>query len=289
MTTELATLLAKKFIARRDVKAQQNSRGFYTPVVRKISDTEQERLPWTMADLEDHIAGRQTFGHYLVDQDDNCKLFAFDIDLNKNLVDNQGNVLWQGSYPEPQHFGDHVDFKGTIQRFDPRESWLDRAHPARDWMKYQFHMVAHLLCSTIQKELDIPCAVAYSGAKGIHVYGFTGLIPAAEARMGAEIVLDALADRGNPVELLKGKHFFKFANNDPIEGYPNISIEVFPKQDTLDGKDLGNLMRLPLGRNLKSPDPTFFVDMAGAPLTSLSPVDPMHALTASSPFKMPGE
>lgn len=288
MTTELAALIAKKFIARRDVKAQQNPRGFYTPVVRKISDTESERLPWLLADIEDHLAGRKTFGHYLVDQEDNCKLFAFDIDLNKNVVDNDGNLIWTGKYPSKEHFGEASTFTGQIVSFDPRSSWLDRAHPARAWMKYQFHMVAHMLVAAIEKELDIPSAVAYSGAKGIHVYGFTGLIPAGEAREGAQIVLDALAQRGAPVEPLKGKHFYKFANQDPIEGYPNISIEVFPKQDSLDGKDLGNLMRLPLGRNLKSQDPTFFVDMASE-LTSLNPVDPMHALTTSSPFKFPGE
>lgn len=288
MTTELAALIAKKFIARRDVKAQQNNRGFYTPVVVDRNVDEPERIPWQMADIEAHIAGTKTFGHYLVDQDDNCKLFAFDIDLNKTVNDQQGNILWQGSYPFPESYGDSSDFKGEIRKFNPRSAWLNRSHEARPWMKYQFHMVAHMLCATIEKELDIPCAVAYSGAKGIHVYGFTGLIPAADAREGAQIVLDALALRGNPVELLKGKHFFKFSNPDPIEGFPNLSIEVFPKQDTLDGKDLGNLMRLPLGRNLKSEDPTFFVDMA-AELNSLQPVDAIHALTASSPFKMPGE
>lgn len=283
MTTELVALIAKKFIARRDVKAQQNSRGFYMPVV----DEDKNRVPWLQADLEDHIAGRKTFGHYLVDQEDNCKLFAFDIDLNKNVVDpHTHEVLWSGSAPETPHFGDRASYNGKILRFDPRQAWLDRAHPARAWMKYQFKFVAHALCSTIEKELDIPCAVAYSGAKGIHVYGFTGLVPAEEARLGAQIVLDALEERplGLAVEPLKGKHFFKFKNQDPVEGFPNLSIEVFPKQDSLDGKDLGNLMRLPLGRNLKSPDPTFFVDMAQS-LTDLSPVDPMHALTARSPFE----
>lgn len=287
MTTELAGLIAKKFIARRDVKAQQNSRGFYMPVI----DHEERRLPWKLADIEDHIAGRQTFGHYLVGQDNNCKIFAFDIDLNKNVVDPKTNeILWTGGSPESPHYGDRASYSGKILRFDPRRAWLDRAHPARAWMKYQFKMVAHVLCSSIEKELDIPCAVTYSGAKGIHVYGFTGLVPAADAREGAQIVLDSLAERplGMAVEAFKGKHFFKFKNDDPVEGYPNLSIEVFPKQDTLDGKDLGNLMRLPLGRNLKSTDPTFFVDMT-SPLTDLSPVDPMHALTARSAFEWPGE
>lgn len=287
MTTELVDLLAKKFIARPDVKAQQNSRGFYTPVVDHQS---KERLPWTREDLEAHLAGTKTFGHYLVSQANECKLFAFDVDLRKNDFDQHDRLLWTGSVPSVPWYGDAASFPGEIVRLDPRKSWLDRDPQYRDWMKYQFRMVAHLLCSVIEKELDVPCAAAYSGAKGIHVYGFTGLQSAADVREGAQIALDALAERPfcDGVEPLKGKHFFKFVNDDPVEGYPNLTIEVFPKQDTLENKDLGNLMRLPLGRNLKSEDPTFFIDMT-SPLNQLVPVDSVHALTSSSAFKMPGE
>lgn len=289
MTTELVDLIAKKFIARPDVKAQQHSSGdAYFPVVDRYT---KERLPWTREDLEAHLAGQKTFGHYMVSQDNECKLFAFDVDLRKNEKSPDGRqVTWSGSAPIPSHYGEVEKFAGEIIQFDPRLAWQDRAHPARDWMKYQFRMVAHLLCSVIEKELDIPCAAAYSGSKGIHVYGFTGLMSAADVRAGAEIALDALAERPycDGVEPYKGKHFFKFKNDDPIEGYPNLSIEVFPKQENLDSKDVGNLMRLPLGRNFKSEDPTFFIDMTSA-LNDLVPVDPIHALTSTSPFKMPGE
>lgn len=284
MTTELATLIAKRFIARRDVKAQQRPSGAYTPVLERGTN---ERIPWQMGDIFDHLDGKKTFGHYLVDQDDNCKLFAFDIDLNQTVTDAEGNVTWEGSYPHPEHYGERGDFQGVIHKFNPREAWLDRAHPARAWMKYQFHHVAHLLCATIERELAIPSAVAYSGAKGIHVYGFTGLVPAVDAREGAQIVLDALADKGYGVKLAKGRNFYKFENEHPIDGFPNLSVETFPKQDSIEGKDLGNLMRLPLGVNLKSPDPTFFVDMC-APLNELVPTDPIHALTTASPFRAVG-
>jgi hypothetical protein len=64
---------------------------------------------------------------------------------------------------------------------------------------------------------------------------------------------------------------------------------VFPKQDSLAGKDLGNLMRLPLGRNLKNPkDPTFFIDMT-TPMGVMSPIDPVYALTTETPWKKPNE
>lgn len=288
MTTELVDLIARRFIARPDVKAQQHPSGdAYFPVVDRMT---KERLPWAREDLEDHLACKKTFGHYMVNQDNQCKLLAFDIDLRKNEYNPQRELIWTGSAPVPEHYGERNTFTGEIIRFDPRVAWLDRAHPARGWMKFQFRLIAHYLCAIIEKELAIPCAAAYSGSKGIHVYGFTGLEAAADVREGAMIVLDALGEKQyvGGVEPLRGKNFFKFSNDDPIDGFPNLTIEVYPKQDKLDDKDVGNLMRLPLGRNFKSEDPTFFIDMTSS-LNELVPVDPIHALTASSPFKMPGE
>lgn len=282
VTQELANLIAKKFIARPDVYAEQKRAGYYEPVIDRNT---KERKAWSRAALEDHLAGNRTFGHYLLSKDGKCKLFAFDIDLRKNEYDKEtGAALFEGSGPSqfgPEAWTEHNDFLGEILTFDPREAWLNRAHAARPWIKKQLREVAAIFVNEILK-LDIPCAVAYSGAKGIHVYGFTGLLPAMDVREGADIVLDAVTAAGG-IELYKGKHFYKFADDDPIEGYPNLSIEVFPKQDSLDGKDLGNLMRLPLGRNLKTTDPTFFVDMTSEQ-TELKPVDPIHALTSASPY-----
>lgn len=257
MSNELANLLAKKFIARPDVKARQYDGG-YVPVENK----DGHRFPWTRQDLLDHLEGKQTFGHYLLSQDDNCKLFVFDVDLEKEGT-------WEPLDAEP----------GTPWNFDPRAAWLDRAHPARPYMKYQFRMLAHRLGKAIETELEIPWAVAYSGGKGLHVYGFTGLLPAGDVRDGALMVIESLPT----IQTLRGQNFFKDTD------FPNMSIEVFPKQSSLNGKDLGNLCRLPLGRNLKNPkDPTFFIDMT-APMGSLVPLDPEYALTTSSQWKKPGE
>jgi hypothetical protein len=149
-------------------------------------------------------------------------------------------------------------------------------------MKLQFKQMAHMLMRAIHEELELPCAAAYSGGKGVHVYAFTGKIPAVEAREGAQIVLDSL----DCFKATRGTNFFKHKDEDPESGFPNLSIEVFPKQGSLDGKDLGNLMRLPLGRNLKSKDPTFFIDMT-SPLGQMVPADPVWALTTSDPWKRP--
>jgi hypothetical protein len=285
MSDEICNLIARKFIARQDVKAIQFSRG-YMPHVADASRPEETRIPWRRADILAHLDCRHTFGHYLINTDDQCKLFAFDVDLEK-----EG---WLPSKPHPilknPEFTDY-DMDEYYESFakvdDLRSAWQNRAHPGRYHMKLQFHNVAHMLCRAIHDELELPCAAAYSGGKGIHVYAFTGLISAHEAREGARIVLDSLGK----FEPVSGDIFFKFKDQEPLAGYPNVSIEVFPKQDSLTGKNLGNLMRLPLGRNLKNrKDPTFFMDLA-APLAEMKPVDPVWAMTegAINPWKKPGE
>lgn len=272
MSDELTNLFAQRFIARPDVKAIQHSDGSWSPHTENRK-RDGVRIPWRREDLDHHIAGSQTFGHYLLSAESHCKLFAFDIDLEKT-----------GWLPNE----DETDFEQIGEPTDRsdeslRKVWLNRAHPGRTWMKLQFKQIAHMLLNTIHTELELPCAVAYSGGKGVHVYAFTGLIPAKDAREGAQIVLDLL-----PFKAVRGENFWKHTNQDPIKGYPNISIETFPKQNSLDGKDLGNLMRLPLGRNLKSQDPTFFVDMT-SPIGQMVPIDPVWALTTDNPWKRPGE
>lgn len=275
MSTSLADLIAKRFIARRDIKAIQHSDGSFAPHVRRDKDgNEVERYPWRRSDLESHLAKQRTFGHYLLNEDNKCKLFAFDIDLDKS-----------GSYPSGWDTSfKHDDSNDIVTVPDLRAAWLDRKHPGRSWFKYQLKMTAAKIARAIHDELDLECAVAYSGGKGLHVYGFTGLMNAEDVLEGALIVLDSL-DEWEPS---RGKVFFKHKNSDPLLGYPNLTVEVFPKQTTLDGKQLGNLMRLPLGRNLKSNDPTFFVDMT-SPMGEMVPMDPVLALEGNTLWRKIGE
>lgn len=269
MSENLQNLFASKFIARPDAKAQQSHDGkWYVDTTTKKADG--PRIPWDRAALAAHLAGERTYGHYLLGTDDRCKLFAFDIDLEKS-----GSLP---AYPIDTENGWEESF---YEEADLRGAWLNRAHPARDFMKLQFKQMAHKLCAAIVSELELPCAVAYSGNKGVHVYAFTGPIPASEAREGAQIVLDFVGE----FKPLRGDNFFKHADADVLNGFPNLSIEVFPKQGSLDGKDLGNLMRLPLGRNLKAPnEPTFFIDMNG-PIGDMRPVDPEWSLQTKNPWE----
>lgn len=288
MSKELAKVFASRFIQRPDVKAVQMDRdtkilkqGDWFPDT-KIDPQKRPNSPhlphgFQMPHLLAHLAGERTYGHYLLDTDDKCKLFAFDIDL---IDKEEGNYVIQ-----PNDAEDETDYLSKLQVIEPvvpRDLWHDRrAVEARNWYKYQLKHTAHILAAKV-RELDIDCAVAYSGSKGVHVYGFTGSLPASEVREAALLVLD-MVDEFTPS---KGQHFWKHKNDDPVMGFAsNIEIEVFPKQDSLKGKSLGNLMRLPLGKNWKNPkDPTFFLDMT-APLASFTPhSDPLKLLQGGDCF-----
>lgn len=266
---DLPALIAKNFIQRRDAKARQGSNGEYYLHTVDPRRRDSERLPWKMSDIKAHLAGEATYGHYLLDSDSQCRLFAFDIDLAED-----------GYLPT----ADVSPLEDDLRNFEPcnpREAWRDRKHPARPWMKYQFRMIAEKLAGVASKELELPVAVAYSGYKGVHVYCFHEPMAADLSRKGADLVLETLDE----FELYKGSNFYRHTDSDAYSGYPNLSIEVFPKQTSLEGKDLGNLMRLPLGRNLKAKDPTFFIDCT-APPNELRPTDAEIALSTGNPWKL---
>jgi hypothetical protein len=190
MSDALANQIAKLFIARPDVKAVQVSQG-YMPHADRRADEGSGYFPWTRQALNEHINGTRSYGHYMLSKDSQVKLFAFDIDLQK-----EGWVPLDFDAAAGDHDFVHVP--------DLRAAWQNRAHPGRPFIKYQLKSVAHMLAKTVTELLELPCAVAYSGNKGLHVYAFTGLIDAADARVGAQIVMDELV-RFKPT---KGDNFF---------------------------------------------------------------------------------
>lgn len=267
----LAKMFASKFISRSEVMAVQTPDGEYRPT--RNHETKEILEAFSMQALLAHLGKTRTLGHYMTSDSNQVKLFALDVDLEKT-----------GKLPKGMFGGEYIDW----QPCNPREFWMSRTQgPGRDVTKYQMRVMANKLARVVQDELGIPVAVAYSGSKGFHVYGFTGLTDAARARKGAQIVLDACG-----WELTRGQNFFSYRGDGSdtlLHGMHNFTIEVYPKQDSIDGKDLGNLMRLPLGVNLKSPkDVPFFLDMRTA-LTQFTPMDPVEALTTTNPWRYPGE
>lgn len=290
----LARFIAKNMIAREDVKASQLPRGQGAYV--------RDDSKWKMRDLIDHVTGKETYGHYLLDQDSNVKIIAFDIDLNQT-----------GTYipfaPEDhERYADDPTFMDDEQfiEFNPREAWVDRKHPARPWLKHQMRELVERFtdgCSHV----GLGTFATYSGSKGVHVYGLykdhvppsyepKTRIPAVEARIlafeAADWAMQNLTsmcyEYENMYELVpsKGKSFYRIvgtrrSTGDPVplyRSFDNFSIEVFPKQDYIEPNRLGNLMRLPFGKNLKNPkDPTFVIDQCAAS-SSLVPVTDFEEL-----------
>lgn len=278
MSSELAKLFASKLIARPDVKAVQNADGSYMPT----RDREGHNIGFKKADILAHLAGERTYGHYLLAPDDTTKLFCFDLDLRGTRRDAEGVEQLDGQLPNLGLGPGEV--VSAFQPANPRLVWANRKDPRRNYLKYAMRTCGHMLAERIWSELDIPVAVAYSGSKGIHVYGLTGRIPAADAREGAQIVLDSMGI----FSLERGDSLYGVTGGDVENPFTNFTVEVYPKQSSLKDKDLGNLLRLPLGRNTKSKDPTFFVDLTSA-LVDLKPVDPVWALTTTNPWKRAGE
>lgn len=282
MSKELEKLIAMKFIQRRDVKAVQTPDGKWAPDNKFKGHP--HGLGFDMASLERHLTGQATYGHYLLDTNSHARVMCFDIDLEPKAKEDMA-LEKKGNYVIlPQRNLDNVEFEEQIQIIedvDPRALWQDRtATDARKWYKAQMMMLARKFVKAVTEELGIGAAAAYSGSKGVHVYGFTGDMPASEVREGALIVMDALGE----FELSRGDHFWKHMNTDPIQGFQNFQIEIFPKQDTLDDKSYGNLVRLPLGKNQKSADPTFFLDLK-APAWEMRPhPDPIELLTTGNPY-----
>lgn len=281
MSTELVRLFASKLISRPDVKARQHDNGSYMPVREDPRDTSSAAIPWKAADIQAHLSGSATYGHYLLNTDDTTKLFCFDLDLRSTRMQDGAEVP-DGYLPsEGLEAG---DVPAAFTNANPRAVWADRKDQRRNYLKYCMRLCGHMLAERIYSELKIPVAVAYSGSKGLHVYGLTGRIPAADARDGAQIVLDSMGI----FELERGDSVYRTTDPHADHPFQNFTIEVYPKQASLEGKDLGNLLRLPLGRNRKSKDPTFFVDMT-SPLSELRPCDAQWALTTANPWKRAGE
>lgn len=271
----LANQLASRFIQRRDVKAIQRNSA-YMPVTSN-GKTDGDYLPWTRDDLVNHVTGQQSFGHYLVGTDGQAKLFAFDIDLTK----------WSERSERPEPTWLPIDEDGYTVNVEPRplqprEAWKHPKAPPelRRFLIAQMRGVADLLAQTCLDLLDVPVAVSYSGSKGLHVYGLTGAAPAQDLRSAAVEVIN-YTEQFTP---LRGKNFYRHVDESPRTGYGCIDLEVFPKQDDLKDKDLGNLMRLPLGTHARG-GRSYFLNLSSH-VDELVEADPVAALEGGDPWQM---
>lgn len=272
MAPTLERLILDAFVARDDVYARQGLDGAYMPVYQPLNEATVER----------HLRAEESVGHYLATTEGITKVVALDVDLEPSGV-------WM-QYPEPYEYP--MDLAGAeldqwmaqhvrVHAAHPRDDWRNRAHPGRAWYKEMLRTCGEYLARAMETQLGIPTLISYSGSKGIHVYGLTSGVHVSDAKAGAELALhEAGRYFGGEFAPLRGKNFYQIDGGPPWA--QSFAVETFPKQDSMEGKKLGNLMRLPLGKHLKNPsDPTFFVDRTLA-YTHLAPhPDPAAALTGT--------
>lgn len=230
----LAKLIAKHFISRPDVYARQwwdngQGRPGWSPV----------NEPITMQVLLDHLAGKRSLGHYLLNKENSTtKLFAFDIDIDKKA-------------PLPRVGGIGEIYDSFVEE-PAREVWAasDPVHTcARQYLITELRIASHRLARAVRELLQQRCAVSYSGNKGLHVYGFIDEPVTADiAREGATIALDHAG-----FATVRGNNFFKHPE------HPALTVELFPKQSDMTDKEYGNLMRLPGGVQVTGGS-AFFID-----------------------------
>ena len=190
----LLPLISKKFIQRREPVAQQQPQrdgegGGYRPLRDK--ETKVPTVIFNKTTLTEHLSGTKTYGHYLLDQDDMTKLFVLDIDLTQagfvpmkqlNMTD-----------PSDENYDQWVRSFYCVPNL--RDIWHSRRpenKPARDYIKYQLRMMINMLAASVHDLLGIHTAVAYTGNKGLHVYGFTGPARASDVQDYARLVMESV-------------------------------------------------------------------------------------------------
>jgi hypothetical protein len=196
-----------------------------------------ERRPFGPAELEEHLAGRRTYGIYLLQADARVRTAVLDADLAMK-------------FRQPKLTAD-----------DKRALLRERQYLVRRILE-------------VSRQAEARPLIEFSGGKGFHFwYFFDPPVAAGDARRALDRV------RGTVAGDLQA-----------------FDIEVFPKQDSLSGKGLGNLVKLPLGVHRLTGKRSFFIECADrsneAQLAFLSGVQPVDVkkleefLGASTPAEV---
>lgn len=271
---ELIKAIGTRFISRKDVKAEQDKKGAWHPVVQDPRDPSSPYVPFSLKDFNDHLTGTRTLGHYVLGTDNTAKFFCFDLDLDPEGF----YILDEDPDGDPD---DPAEVIAKAVRCNPREEWLNTENPqAQAYFTRTLRTLAEgLAYRATRLHPGLHVAIANSGGKGLHVYGFMSKPePATDVRWVARTILEDVPNQFAPV---RGDAFWKHKTTG---AFSNITIEVFPKQDTLSEDGLGNLIRLPLGINRKTGNRGYFVNCKSG-YNKLPEMDALRALSGDLPWE----
>jgi len=258
MVREGASLLGQLFISRRDAKA------IYRPDHKNVWHWTSVPEKYTMGDFAEHLTGQHCLGTYLLAPDSTVSFLAFDLDLAKHSKYWKCYDIEQILALEEQQYGFDLDVaEGDLES----SLHVPTAEPHR-WARIVLLETVRLIERAVKKQWGMNSLTVITGG-GAHV-----LVPFAEPQLAADA-------RNAGIGLLKeigarkrNDMFFDFG------GLNELTIEVFPKQDTLDGKSLGNLIRLPFGWHHEAGIRTYSIDPEAAttPLWDFKKVSSLGAL-----------
>lgn len=160
-----------------------------------------ERRPFGFAELEEHLAGRKTYGIYLLRSDARVRTALIDMDLASRFR------------------------QGKVAAEERRLIFRER--------EYLFQRIREISAQAATRPL-----VEFSGGKGYHFWYFFD----------------------PPVESSFARSFLECIRKPLAGDVSTFQLEVFPKQDSLSGKGLGNLVKLPLGIHRLTGKRSYFVE-----------------------------
>lgn len=270
----LTNALANRFFQRQDLLAYHDGEH-YRPLKKPLSGPL----------LLEHIRGERVLGTYLLDTENRCRFFTFDLDFNATgrsyRVDMK--TLEERLTADPNcHDAWLKDlWSDEPEDCNPREVWTDDDHPLRPWLALQLRCLAEGIAWQAASLYPYPVAVAYSGGKGLHVHVFCGERTALAARNMGNLIITSFpnwftGEDSRFVPVTGGSNSWR----DSTDLYSNITIEIYPKQDVLGEGGYGNLVRVPLGIHPTSRRKSYFIDLGSIPAWHpLAEFDPLIALT----------
>ncbi len=268
---EGAKLLGDLFIHRRDAKAVYtlDAKGDHWSMVNK---------PYTLKDFVAHFETDASLGSYLLDQDSTVKFFAYDIDLMSAgtylMIRDIEEIL---ALESDGYWDDGIDHETDLElRVGNLEAALhDSSAEAHRWTRIVLLTVLRELSRRVEGELGLKSLSVITGGGAHLLVPLPEPQPAAEVRAAAIDVIDrsiGFSRKGS------GDIFWKYGEflHHPLE------VEVFPKQDSLDGKKFGNMIRLPFGIHKEANVRTYAIDPTAVtiPTWNWNKISSMTALRA---------